>query len=85
METIQKFQDLLRSLFQFEPSDLDFGIYRILNYKREQIASLFEEGAVFISWPAAGTVRNSDSFASYIMFESKVSAAYPAVHSARSD
>jgi len=51
----------------------------------EQIASLFEEGAVLISWPAAGTVRHSDSLDSYIMFESKVSAAYPAVHSARSD
>ena len=51
----------------------------------EQIASLFEEGAVFISCPATGTVRHSDSLASYIMFESKVSAAYRAVHSARSD
>ncbi|KRT65269.1 MAG: 4-nitrophenylphosphatase, partial [Candidatus Dadabacteria bacterium CSP1-2] len=31
METIKKFQDLLKKLFQFETSDLDFGIYRILN------------------------------------------------------
>ena len=51
----------------------------------EQIASLFEEGTVLISWPATGTVRHSDSLASYVMFESKVSAAYRAVHSARSD
>lgn len=46
METIQKFQDLLRSLFQFETSDLDFGIYRILNYKREQIKKFIEKDLV---------------------------------------
>ena len=28
MESIKKFQDLLKRLFQFETSDLDFGIYR---------------------------------------------------------
>jgi adenine-specific DNA-methyltransferase len=32
-----KFQDLLRQLFQFDCADLDFGIYRILNYKRKQV------------------------------------------------
>ena len=46
METIQKFQDLLRGLFQFETSDLDFGIYRILNYKREQIERFIEKDLV---------------------------------------
>lgn len=34
MQSLQKFQELLRKLFQFEASDLDFGIYRILNYKK---------------------------------------------------
>ncbi|HPP53056.1 MAG TPA: hypothetical protein PK777_08910, partial [Thermoguttaceae bacterium] len=29
-----KFQALLRELFQFDCADLDFGIYRIMNYKR---------------------------------------------------
>lgn len=43
MDTIQKFQDLLKKLFQFETSDLDFGIYRILNYKREQIEKFIQE------------------------------------------
>jgi len=28
-----KFQDLLRELFQFDCADLDFGVYRIMNYK----------------------------------------------------
>ncbi len=33
----QKFQQLLRELFQFDCADLDFGIYRIMNYKRAVI------------------------------------------------
>ena len=32
-----KFQALLRELFQFDCSDLDFGIYRIMNHKREVV------------------------------------------------
>jgi adenine-specific DNA-methyltransferase len=35
--TLKEFQDLLRQLFQFDSADLDFGIYRILNYKRREI------------------------------------------------
>ena len=46
METIQKFQDLLKGLFQFETSDLDFGIYRILNYKRELIRKFIQHDLV---------------------------------------
>ena len=34
---ISKFQQLLRELFQFDCADLDFGIYRIMNYKRDAI------------------------------------------------
>ena len=30
----EKFENLLRELFQFDCADLDFGIYRIMNYKR---------------------------------------------------
>ncbi|MDI6891326.1 MAG: hypothetical protein QMC83_10400, partial [Thermodesulfovibrionales bacterium] len=43
MESIQKFQDLLKRLFQFEASDLDFGIYRVLNYKRDRIEKFIQE------------------------------------------
>jgi adenine-specific DNA-methyltransferase len=32
-----KFQGLLREPFQFDCADLDFGIYRIMNYKRDVI------------------------------------------------
>jgi len=31
---LDKFQWLLSKLFQFDCADLDFGIYRIMNYKR---------------------------------------------------
>jgi adenine-specific DNA-methyltransferase len=34
---LEKFQDLIRQLFQIEAADLDFGIYRILNYKRKEV------------------------------------------------
>jgi len=43
MNSIQKFQELLKRLFQFEVSDLDFGIYRILNYKRDRIEKFIQE------------------------------------------
>jgi len=46
MDMIQKFQDLLKRLFQFDTSDLDFGIYRILNYKREQIEKFISQDLV---------------------------------------
>jgi len=36
-EPIEKFQRLLHELFQFDCADLDFGIYRIMNYKRDVI------------------------------------------------
>jgi len=39
----QKFKNLLKSIFQFEASDLDFGIYRILNYKRDRIEKFIQE------------------------------------------
>ncbi|SHK31648.1 DNA methyltransferase [Thermocrinis minervae] len=43
MDSFEKFKDLLEKLFEFEASDLDFGIYRILNYKREQIKKFIDE------------------------------------------
>ncbi|MRR16240.1 MAG: site-specific DNA-methyltransferase, partial [Deltaproteobacteria bacterium] len=43
MEHIKKFQGLLRELFQFDCADLDFGIYRIMNYKRDVIEQFIQE------------------------------------------
>ncbi len=42
-ESLQKFQNLLRELFEFDMSDLDFGIYRILNHKRKVIEKFIQE------------------------------------------
>lgn len=36
-EYLSKFQQLLRELFQFDFADLDFGIYRIMNHKRDVV------------------------------------------------
>jgi len=40
---LEKFQDLLRELFQFDCADLDFGIYRIMNHKREVVERFIAE------------------------------------------
>lgn len=39
----KKLKDELRKLFQFDVSDLDFGIYRILNRKKDQIEQFIEK------------------------------------------
>ena len=39
----RKFQELLRELFQFDCADLDFGIYRIMNHKRDAIERFIGE------------------------------------------
>ena len=39
----RKFRELLRGLFQFDCADLDFGIYRIMNHKRNAIKRFIGE------------------------------------------
>jgi hypothetical protein len=43
MDALKKFQELLRDIFQFESSDLDFGIYRILNYKQKEVKEFIDQ------------------------------------------
>jgi len=38
-----RLQELLRDLFQFDASDLDFGVYRIMNQRRDRIEQFIEE------------------------------------------
>lgn len=38
----QKLKDKLRELFQMDKADLDFGIYRIMNAKREELDSFID-------------------------------------------
>ena len=39
----QKLQELLQQLFRADNADLDFGIYRIINYRRDQIENFIHE------------------------------------------
>ena len=39
----EKFQALLREMFQFDCSDLDFGIYRIMNFKRDAVERFIQK------------------------------------------
>lgn len=45
-ENQQQLQQLLRDLFQFDASDLDFGIYGILNQRRDIIDDFIEEDLI---------------------------------------
>ena len=38
----QKLTEKLKELFQFDKQDLDFGIYRIMNYKCKEIEKFIE-------------------------------------------
>ena len=38
----QKLQELLQQLFRADNADLDFGIYRIINYRRDQIQEFID-------------------------------------------
>ena len=40
---LARFQSLLRDLFQFDEVDLDFGIYRIMNHKRDAVERYITE------------------------------------------
>ena len=41
--SLQKLQRLLRQLFRADDADLDFGIYRIINYRRDQVQAFIDE------------------------------------------
>ena len=43
IESREKVKRLLKELFQFDTQDLDFGIYRIMNFKRKEIEKFIEE------------------------------------------
>jgi adenine-specific DNA-methyltransferase len=39
----EKFKDILREMFQMDKSDLDFGIYRIMNARRDEIEKFLDK------------------------------------------
>src|SRR5215210_6186115 len=62
-EAYDKLKRLLGELFQFDRADLDFGIYRIMNYKREEISDFLDNDllpqvrAAFDRYHAGDTAR----------------------------
>ena len=56
----QKFIDLLKEIFQFDQADLDFGIYRIMNQKREEITNFLNNELVPQVKKAFEKYRNTD-------------------------
>jgi adenine-specific DNA-methyltransferase len=42
-DSLERLKDLLRTLFQFDIPELDFGIYRIMNYRRREIEEFIEK------------------------------------------
>jgi adenine-specific DNA-methyltransferase len=43
---LEKLQRLLRDMFQFDCTDLDFGIYRIMNHKRDAVERFIQKDLV---------------------------------------
>lgn len=43
-DVFTRLQELLRQLFQFDNKDLDFGIYRIMNHKRDVVEDFIRNG-----------------------------------------
>ena len=42
-ESLQKLKNLLQQLFRADAADLDFGIYRIINYRRDQLQNFIDD------------------------------------------
>ena len=42
----EKLGKLLTTIFQFDTEDLDFGIYKILNFKKKEIAEFINKDLI---------------------------------------
>ena len=54
----QKLIDILKEMFQLDQSDLDFGIYRIMNAKADEIRAFLEKdlvGSIKETFSASGS------------------------------
>lgn len=56
----KKFIDLLEEIFQFDQADLDFGIYRIMNQKREEVTNFLNNELIPQVKKAFDKYRNAD-------------------------
>lgn len=59
-ENQEQLQELLRDLFQFDAEDLDFGIYRILNQRRDIIEDFIEEDLIDTVHEALGEIVDQE-------------------------
>ena len=59
MNKLEQMQKLLKEMFQFEESDLDFGIYRIMNIKREEVSKFIDKELVEYVKEEIKTVEDS--------------------------
>jgi adenine-specific DNA-methyltransferase len=55
-----KLQALLRELFQFDHADLDFGMYRIMNQKRDEIERFIDHDLLDVVDEALARFRDAD-------------------------
>jgi len=62
MQTRQydKFKDILREMFQMDQADLDFGIYRIMNAKRDEIEKFLDKHRFSQSYNRHVNIRIAD-------------------------
>lgn len=45
-ENLNRFRDMLSQIFEMDKADLDFGIYRIINQKRNEINSFLDKDLI---------------------------------------
>ena len=43
-ERLERFTTLMKQIFELDKSDLDFGIYRIMNIRKAEIEKFLTEG-----------------------------------------
>ena len=53
-DPLARMQGLLRALFQFDCQNLDFGIYRVLNFKRAPIEDFIQTRPANAAFGAQG-------------------------------
>ena len=56
----KKLESLLRDLFQFDHADLDFGIYRIMNQKRDEVERFIEHDLLQVVEEALARFQQAD-------------------------
>ena len=60
MKNFEKLQRLLEELFQLDQADLDFGIYRIMNQKRDEVVRFLEKDLLPQVKEAFGQYKSAD-------------------------